>query len=190
MTLRRQSLLVALAALPGLLLPGCGGSSSAPLSAIAVVPSSLRLAVGGVGQLVVTAVDRDGGRATITAGLTFSSDASAVAAVSNSGVVTGLAEGSATITAATSGLTANLTVTVSSPGPTLVSIAVTPAISTLAPGATQQLAVTGTYSNSSTANLTAGSTFVSSSPGVATVSAAGLVGLIAAAADCPDHPGF
>jgi hypothetical protein len=179
MTLRRQSLLVALAALPGLILPGCGGSSSAPLSAIAVVPSPLRLAVGGVGQLVVTAINSDGARATVTAGLTFSSDASAVAAVSNSGVVTGLAEGSATITAAASGLTANATVTVSSLGPTLVSIAVTPASSTLAPGATRQMTVTGTYSNSSTANLTAGSTFVSSSPGVATVSAAGLVTAVA-----------
>ncbi len=175
MTLRRQSLLVALAVLPGLLLPGCGGSSSATLSAIAVTPSPLRLAVGGAGQLVVAAINSDGTRALMTAGLTFSSDAWAVAAVSSSGVVTGLAEGSATITAAASGLTANVTVTVSSLAPTLVSIAVTPASSTLAPGATQQLTVTGTYSDSSTANLTAGSTFVSSSPGVATVSAGGLL---------------
>ena len=175
MTLRRQSLLVALAVLPGLLLPGCGGSSSATLSAIAVTPSPLRLAVGGVGQLVVTAINNDGTRAPITAALTFSSDASAVAAVSSSGVVTGLAEGSATITAAASGLTANVTVTVSSLAPTLVAIDIIPPSAQVAVRGTEQLTVSGLYSDFSTFNVTAGSTFVSSSPGVATVSAGGLV---------------
>jgi uncharacterized protein YjdB len=60
-------------------------------------------------------------------GASSSSDASAVAAVSSSGVVTGLAEGSATITAAASGLTANLTAgstfVSSSPGVATVSAA-------------------------------------------------------------------
>jgi uncharacterized protein YjdB len=175
MTLRRQSLLVALAVLPGLLLAGCGGSSSATLSAIAVTPSPLRLAVGNVGQLVVTGINSDGTRAPIVAGLTFSSDASAVAAVSSSGVVTGLAEGSATITAAASGLTANVTVTVSSLAPTLVSIDIIPSSAQVAIRGTEQLTVSGLYSDFSTFNVTAGSTFVSSSPGVATVSAGGLV---------------
>ncbi len=173
MTLRKPSLLVALAVLPGLLLPGCG-SSSATLSAIAVTPSPLRLAVGGVGHLAVTAINSDGTRAPITAGLTFSSDASAVAAVSTSGVVTGLAEGSATITAAASGLTASVTVTVSL-APTLVAIDIIPPSAQVAVRGTEQLTVSGLYSDASTANLTAGSTFVSSSPGVATVSAGGLV---------------
>jgi uncharacterized protein YjdB len=175
MTLRRQSLLVALAVLPGLLLPGCGGSSGATLSAIAVTTSPLRLAVGGVGQLVVTAINSDGTRFPITASLTFSSDASAVAAVSSSGVVTGLAEGSATITAAASGLTANVSVTISSLAPTLVAIDISPPSAQVAVRGTEQLTVSGLYSDSSTANFTAGSTFVSSSPGVATVSAGGLV---------------
>ena len=175
MTLRRQSLLVALAVLPGLLLAGCGGSSSATLSAIAVTPGPLRLAVGGAGQLVVTAINTDGTSAAITAGLTFSSDDSAVAAVSSSGVVTGLAEGSATITAAASGLTANVSVTVSSLAPTLVAIDIIPPSAQVAVQGTEQLTVAGLYSDFSTFNVTAGLTFVSSAPAVATVSAGGLV---------------
>jgi uncharacterized protein YjdB len=180
MTLRRHSLLVALAVLPGLLLAGCGGSSSATLSAIAVTPSPLRLAVGGVGQLVVTGINSDGTRAPITAGLTFTSDASTVAAVSSSGVVTGLAEGTATITATASGLTADVTVTVSSLAPTLVSIDIVPSSAQVGVRGTEQLTVSGLYSDFSTFNVTAGSTFVSSSPGVATVSSGGLVTGVAA----------
>jgi hypothetical protein len=175
MTLRRQSWLVALAVIHGLVLPGCGGSSSATLTAIAVTPSPLRVALGGVGQLVVNGINSDGTRAPIVAGLTFSSDASAVAAVSSSGVVTGLAEGSATITAAASGLTARVTVTVSSLAPTLLSIDIIPSSAQVAIRGTEQLTVSGMYSDFSTFDVTAGSTFVSSSPGVATVSAGGLV---------------
>jgi uncharacterized protein YjdB len=169
-------LLVALAVLPGLLLAGCSSSSSgATLSAIAITPSPLRLAMGGVGQLVVTGINSDGTRFPITAGLTFSSDASAVAAVTNSGVVTGLAEGSATITAAASGLTASVTVTVSALAPTLVAIEIIPSSAQVAVRGTEQLTVSGLYSDFSTFNVTTGSTFVSSSPGVATVGAGGLV---------------
>ncbi len=66
--------------------------------------------------------------------------------------------------------------------PTLVSIAITPDPVNLAPAATQQLTVTGTYSDASTANLTAGSTFGSSNTAVATVSGTGLVTGVSAGA--------
>jgi len=59
--------------------------------------------------------------------------------------------------------------------PTLSSIAITPTPLNLAPAATQQLTVTGTYSNNSTQNTTAGSSFASNATGVATVSSGGLV---------------
>jgi len=60
-------------------------------------------------------------------------------------------------------------------GNTLTSIAVTPARVTLAPGASQSLTLTGTYSNGTTAPITSGDTFVSSNPSVASVSDAGVV---------------
>ena len=67
----------------------------------------------------------------------------------------------------------------STPAPTLSSIAVTPPTATLAKAATQQLTVTGTYSDGSVAPLTSTSTFSSSATSVATVSAAGLVTAVA-----------
>ena len=66
--------------------------------------------------------------------------------------------------------------------PTLASIALSPLTVSLAPGATQQLTVTGTYSDGSTQTLSSGETFSSSNTAVASVSAAGLVTVAAAAA--------
>jgi len=63
--------------------------------------------------------------------------------------------------------------------PTLSSIAISPDPVSVAPAGTQQLTVTGTYSDASMANLTAGSTFLSGNTGVATVSGAGLVSGVA-----------
>ena len=67
--------------------------------------------------------------------------------------------------------------------PTLVSIALSPLTVSLAPGATQQLTVTGTYSSGAPQTLAAsGETFTSSNPAVATVSATGLLTVVAGAA--------
>jgi len=180
MTFRRQSLLVALAVLPSLLLAGCSNSDTATLSSLVIIPSPVKLAVGGVTQIAVTGVHSDGTRSPVTSGLTFSSSATPIAAVSSSGVVTALAEGTATVTASASGQTATATVTVSASAPTLILLEVVPSGVSLGIGGKVQLTVTGVYSDSSTVNLTAGSTFVSSTPGVATVNAAGLVTAVAA----------
>ena len=67
----------------------------------------------------------------------------------------------------------------SGPAPTLVSIEVTPAALTVAPGATQAFAATGVYSDGSTQDLTAGVTWASSNTAVATVSAGGVATAVA-----------
>jgi uncharacterized protein YjdB len=59
--------------------------------------------------------------------------------------------------------------------PTLVSIAVTPAVATIAPGATQQLVAIGAYSDGTTRDVTSAAAWASSNPSVASVSATGLV---------------
>jgi hypothetical protein len=69
-----------------------------------------------------------------------------------------------------------------SPTSTLVSIALSPLSVSLPPGGTQQLTVTGTYSDGSTQALTTGETFASTNTAVATVSAAGLVTVAGGAA--------
>jgi hypothetical protein len=69
------------------------------------------------------------------------------------------------------------------PAPTLTSIALSPLTASLPAKGTQQLTVTGTYSNSTTAVLAAsGETFASSNTAVATVNSAGLVTVAANAA--------
>jgi WD40 repeat protein len=60
------------------------------------------------------------------------------------------------------------------PGPTLTSIAVTPASPSIVVGATQAFAATGTYSDNSTQNLTTQVAWTSSNTSVATISASGL----------------
>ncbi|MBS1108834.1 MAG: hypothetical protein H6Q88_826 [Anaeromyxobacteraceae bacterium] len=123
MTFRRQSLLVALAVVPSLLLAGCG-SSDASLSSIVITPSPVRVAVGGTSQLTVTATFSDGTRSPVTSGVAFTTSAATVAAVSSSGVVTGIGGGNATVTAQVSGQTATATVVVTLGPATLESIAV------------------------------------------------------------------
>ncbi len=59
-------------------------------------------------------------------------------------------------------------------GPTLVSIAVTPASPSLITGSTLQFVATGTYSDTSTADVTSSSTWGSATPAHATISAGGL----------------
>lgn len=64
--------------------------------------------------------------------------------------------------------------------PALASIAVTPSVATIAPGATQQFTATGTWSDGSTGDVTSTANWSSSSTSVATVSAAGLATAAAA----------
>ncbi|MFY0525634.1 Ig-like domain-containing protein [Archangium gephyra] len=66
------------------------------------------------------------------------------------------------------------------PAATLTGVSVTPASIPLAAGATQQLTVTGTYSDGSTKSLTADATFDSDTPATARVSSPG--GLVTAVA--------
>ena len=188
MTFLKQSFLLALAACLGLVLVGCQPSDPsspkvADVTSIAVTPNPIRLDVGGVQSLTVTATLSNNTTYVVNFESTFVSSAPAIARVdANTGYVTALAAGTATITArhTASGQTATTTVTVAPLR--VISIAVTPATNALTVGATQALTVTATYNNQTTGPVTSGSTFVSSSPAVATVGANGVVSALAAGA--------
>ena len=174
MTFRRQSLLVALAVVPSLLLAAGCGSSSATLSSIVLTPSPVRLAVGGTSQLTLTGlVQRRNAVARQRRHLHLERRGRRRREQRRD--VTAIGSGTATVTAAASGLTATVTVVVSAGPVTLASIAILPEAVPLRIGATSQLTVLGTYSDGSELSVTSGSTFSSSSSGVATVSAGGLV---------------
>ena len=181
----KQSSLLALAACLGLGLVGCQPSDPnkpnvADVDSIAVTPNPVFLEIGGVQALTVTGSLSNDTSFVVTFDSRFTSSAPGVATVdAATGYVTAVANGSATITAThtPSGKTATTTVTVAPLR--VLSIAVSPAAVSLAPGATQALTVNATYNNLTTGPVTAGSTFVSSNPTVATVDAAGVVAAVA-----------
>jgi 6-phosphogluconolactonase (cycloisomerase 2 family) len=163
----------------GLVFSGCGGGSGAPrLTHLTVAPTSASVVAGSQQQFTATGLFGDGTTKDETAAVTWTSSNSAIATIAPGGVATGVAAGTANITASLSGLTSNagvLTVTSSS---TLISIAVTPVLPSITVGATQQFTATGTYMHASgpntTQDITSQVTWASATTAAATISASGL----------------
>ena len=159
--------------------------SAASLVSIAVTPETSTVAVGGTVALSATGTYSDNSTVDLTQSVTWSSNVSTTALVSNGlgsqGTVTGLASGSATISATLGAVSGSAGVTVT--GATLVSIDIAPANPTLPLGTTAQLVATGTYSDNSVVDLTASVTWTIDDPKVANVSNADLnPGLVTAVA--------
>jgi trimeric autotransporter adhesin len=154
--------------------------TSATLDTLAITPSSPSIALGTTQQFTATGTYSDGSTQTLTTAVTWASLASSVAAISNAagsnGLSTPVATGSATITA-TLGSKSGSTLLTVTPA-TLITIAITPLVSSLTTGSTQQFMATGMFSDGSTQDLTLLATWSSSSSGVAAISnAAGSKGL-------------
>jgi uncharacterized protein YjdB len=147
-----------------------------PVAAVAVTPAAANIRVGGTVQLTATATDSAGN---VLAGrvVTWASSAPAVASVNGSGLVTGVAAGTATLTATSGGKcgTATVTVTIAP----VASVTLSPGSPSIRVGGTVQLAAT---TKDSAGNVLTGRvvTWASSAPAVATVSASGLVTAVAA----------
>jgi len=157
--------------------------SAATLVSIAVTPVAPSLANGLSEQFTATGTYTDATTQTLTGAATWASSDLTTATISNAAGSQGLAstvgEGTTSISATLSGVTASTTLTVSAP--TLVSIAITPADIGVTASATQQLTATGIYTDGSTQNLTASATWASSNAAAATISnAAGSKGLATA----------
>ena len=159
----------------------CSGSattkSTAILVSISVTPySPANLAVGSTQRFVATGIYSDGTTPNITSQVTWTSSNNSIASIAT-GLATGVAVGSTSITASESGITSpavTLTVITSTSG--LASIAVTPAFpSDLGVGASLQLAAVGTYTDGTTADITSKVTWTSSNSSVAAIFANGAV---------------
>lgn len=147
------------------------------VASIAITPSSPMIAVAATVQLTAIATMGDSSTQDVTSdpNTVWASSSPGVATVSSTGLVTGVAAGTTTITATYGGATSSGdVVTVTPSGVHLVSIAVTPAYAAIGVGATQALAATGTFSDGSTSDLTSSAAW-SSSKGSATVSGSGVV---------------
>ena len=152
------------------------------VTSITVTPTTAVLNVNGTQQLHATANYSDRTTQDVTASASWTSSNSAVATVSNAGIVTAVAPGSATVTASDAGQTASAAITVNAPQRVLTSISISPSSGTVTAGSTLQLTATGTYSDNTTSDLTGTATWSSSSTSVATVNAGLVTGVAAGSA--------
>src|SRR5438094_7059559 len=141
------------------------------VASVDVTPPSASVQAGQTVQL--TATPKDAGGAPLSGRtVTWSSSNTAVATVSNSGLVSGVTPGTATITATSEGKSGTSAITVT-PVP-VASVEVTPATASVQPGQTVQLTATLKDANGNTLSGRA-VTWSSSKTSVATVSGPGLV---------------
>jgi Protein of unknown function (DUF3443)/Bacterial Ig-like domain (group 2) len=160
------------------LVTGCGGGGSSPsapsLVSIAVTPTSPSIALGIAEQFTAMGTFADGSKQNVTTLVTWSSTNTAVATISNTSALNGLATskgtGSTTITAMSGNVSNTATLTVVSKA--LVSIAVAPATWNMPTNTTVQYTATGTYSDNSILDLTTSVsvTWTSTIPAVAIIS--------------------
>jgi len=162
---------------------GCSSSSSSgskvkTLQTITVTAAASSVAIGSTDQLTATGNYSDGSTQNLTSTATWASASTGIATVSSSGLATGVAAGSSNITAASGGVTSSPYSLTVNGAPTLTSIAVTAAASSVVVGGTDQLTATGTYSDNSTQNITSSVTWASATKGVATIAASGLASAV------------
>lgn len=148
-----------------------------PVASLQIEPSNVSINVGGGIVLSATALDAN---KNVLAGrtVTWVSSAPQIASVNSSGMVTGVAVGTAVITAASEGRTATAQIEVRTPPPpppaAVASVSITPDSASLFVGSTTTLVATP---RSSAGEVLSGRdvTWATSAPGVATVSSSGVV---------------
>lgn len=148
--------------------------TAASLVSIAVTPTTASVAKGLTQPFTATGTYTDASTSDVTATATWAATPSSVATV-NAGLASTLTTGSTGITATVGSVGSNsatLTVTAA----TLVSLAVTPANTSLALGTPQQYTATGTYTDNSTQDLSASVTWSrTNGTGSASISGSGMV---------------
>jgi len=137
------------------------------LTGISIVPSNPRIEARTFVKFTAVGTFSDGSTGGNLAGVSWKSSSPKVASMRTSGTAFGKRTGSSTITASASGLKGTTTLTVSNG--TLVSVAITPANSTVSKGSPQQFTATGTFSDSTTQDITMNVHWSSSVSSVATI---------------------
>lgn len=151
---------------------GCG--TSVPVTGVTVSPTSASIALPGTRQLTATVAPTNATDKSVT----WTSSNTGVATVNASGLVTGVAAGSATITVRTNngGFTATCAITVTSTTVPVTGVSVSPTSASIQTGATQTLTATVLPANATDKTVT----WTSSNTSVATVNTSGVVTGVAA----------
>jgi uncharacterized protein YjdB len=152
--------------------------TAAAVASVTVTPSAASVTVGQTTALTAQTLDANGSALTGRA-IAWTSSNTGIATVSATGVVTGVAPGSATITATSEGKTGTSAITVTAPAPAPVaSVTVAPAALPLIVGQTGTLTAT-TRDAANNVLTDRAITWTSSAEGVATVAPNGTVTAVA-----------
>ncbi|MCL5260568.1 MAG: Ig-like domain-containing protein [Gammaproteobacteria bacterium] len=141
------------------------------LVSIAVTPASQSIAKGLTQQYTATGTYSDGTKQVITPDA-WNSAKTTVATIDSKGIATGVGLGTTTISATKDKISGSTDLTVTAA--TLVSIAVTPDVQSIAKGTTQQYKATGTYTDHSTSDITTQVKWNSSDSANAPINSTGL----------------
>lgn len=136
------------------------------LASIIVTPANASIAAGQTQQFAANGIFSDGSTTDITKNVAWDTDAHGVATVSQAGLATGVASGSANVRATSGAVVGSIPLTVTPA--VLQSIDISPDGPSIPAGGQVQFSVTGTFSDSSTQNL-ANATYTSSDPTTATI---------------------
>jgi len=174
---RRVTMAVGLVTLS--LVAACGSSNhdneaNTQLASLAISPGGAQLAKGTSAQFLAMGAYSDLSVRDVSDQVVWASSDPTILSM-NGGVVKALAKGSASVTAALSGKTAAVSVTVTDAA--LVSLAVTPPDTSLPKGTSAQMYATGSFTDSTTQDVTGIAAWASSDPKAVSVSG----GLVTAA---------
>jgi len=152
---------------------GCTGFFVNPtLSTLTVGPSTPTIVQGSTLQMTATGTFNDGSIKTLTNSAFWSTSDSTIASVGTTGLVTGVAPGTATITAESGTTVGSTTVTIQLGN--ITSIAVMPQSNSIKVGGTVQLKAVATTSNGTTDDITNSATWASSNTNAGTINSSGL----------------
>jgi trimeric autotransporter adhesin len=152
---------------------GCTGFFVNPtLSTLTVGPQTATIQQGSTLQMSATGTFDDGSTKSLTNSAFWSTSDSTVASVGSTGLVTGVAPGTATITAESGTTVGSTSITIQLGN--ITSIAVTPTNSTMNQGSTQQFTAKATTSGGTTEDITSSATWASSNTNAGTIDSNGL----------------
>jgi len=147
------------------------------LTALSLTPASATIAMGLSQQIVATGTYSDGSTQNITNTVSWSIVPSGLVMSGTAGLFTGVAPGTANMTASSGEVSATSTLTIGAP--LLTSIVVIPEVANVRAGHAQQFIAAGIYSDGSAQDLTSTVAWTSSHTSVGTINASGLASAVA-----------
>ena len=163
-------------------LAGCGGffPSKNTITSLSISPNGAFIVPEGTEQYSATATFGDNSTGDVTSSVTWASSQTSVATINASGLATGVALGTTSITAKSSNnVTASATLTVSAKTVTALTVSPTNASISLSSDQMQQFTAIATFSDGTFSNVTSLVDWVSSAPGVAVIISTGLASPVA-----------